>query len=218
MIIIINGGSSVGKTSLSKAIMQQSERPFMLHSIDHLIIHCLDAKFAPISQREDLNDLSAAQRAWFVRLETAAITSGDQAARLLIRDGEKALALHRTFAQNAANFATGGWPLIVDEVLWHGESIKNYLRAFDAFAGPIYTVKLTCDVGVAERREKARGDRYLGLARGIAEQLAEVPMLYDLELVSEIPSDIEANAQRVLDFVEQQPQPQAWKRLSGIYM
>ncbi|MGE3320240.1 MAG: AAA family ATPase, partial [Candidatus Berkiella sp.] len=45
MIIFLNGTSSVGKSTLARAIMRQSERPFIYYSIDHLVNYWIDEKF-----------------------------------------------------------------------------------------------------------------------------------------------------------------------------
>ena len=72
-----------------------------------------------------------------------------------------------------------GNPVIFDHVL-HDRAMHESCRT--AFAGlDVFAVGVTCPVDILEARERARGDRVLGRARGLAEVVHQF-MPYDLKV------------------------------------
>jgi len=61
----------------------------------------------------------------------------------------------------------GGNPVIFDHVL-HDAAMYESCRS--AFAGlDVFSIGVTCPIDILEARERSRGDRVLGRARGLAE-------------------------------------------------
>ena len=60
-----------------------------------------------------------------------------------------------------------GNPVIFDHVLHDRAMYESYLQASSGL--DVFTVGVTCPLDILEMRERARGDRVLGRARGLAE-------------------------------------------------
>lgn len=59
----------------------------------------------------------------------------------------------------------GGNAVIFDDVLHDADMYANRRRAFAGL--DVFTVAVTCDLAILEERERSRGDRVLGRARGL---------------------------------------------------
>jgi chloramphenicol 3-O phosphotransferase len=60
-----------------------------------------------------------------------------------------------------------GNPVIFDHVLHDRGMFESCQRAFDGLA--VFTVGVFCPLDILEARERARGDRVIGRARGLAD-------------------------------------------------
>lgn len=75
--------------------------------------------------------------------------------------------LIETMAPVVRTLVDGGKAVIFDHVL-HDQGIMDSCTA--AFAGlRVFSVGIICDLAILESRERARGDRVLGRARGLAD-------------------------------------------------
>lgn len=159
-IIILNGASSVGKTSTARALQAIATRQLLYVAMDaflemlpaRMIGHAEGLVFEPV---EDPGGVCLAVR------------SGPVV--------ERALAGMR---RAVAALARAGNSLIVDEVMW-GDEAADYRALLADF--DLRFVGLFAPLDVLEAREKARGDRDLGLARW---QVGRVHrgLDYDLEI------------------------------------
>ena len=100
-----------------------------------------------------------------------------------IADAELRRACHRTGVTNLHAFlpllAAGAFPVVVDHVF---EQQSWYDACREALAGsPAYFVGVHCAVDVLEQRERARGDRRIGLARWQSPRV-HVGKPYDFEV------------------------------------
>jgi chloramphenicol 3-O phosphotransferase len=148
-IILLNGISSAGKTSIAQALQATMETPYLQVSID--------AFENMLPERYDEGGLFV----WPVLFP----------------------ALLRGFHRSIAALAGEGHSLIVDHVMVHREgwmsTLADCLDVLEPF--PVYFVGVRCALDEAERRERARGDRYRGTA---ARQFPLVHQhgLYDVEV------------------------------------
>jgi len=71
----------------------------------------------------------------------------------------------------------GGNPVIFDHVLHDNEMHQSCCTAFAGL--DVFSVGVTCPIEILEARVKARGDRALGRARGLAEVVHSF-MSYDI--------------------------------------
>jgi chloramphenicol 3-O phosphotransferase len=160
-IVLLNGISSVGKSSLAKALQRIASRP-MLHVQMDAFLEMLPAGM-------------------FGNPEGYVFET-------TLEDGKPVTAIHggpvmdaalRGMRGAVAAMAEAGNDIVVDEVLWDPDALADYRRRLAPFA--FHAVGLRAPLEVIEQRERQRGDRDLGLARW---QYGKVHagMAYDLEL------------------------------------
>lgn len=170
-VVVLNGVGSVGKTSTAKAFQLVAKSPFLHVQMDSFLEmlppsmfgHPDGYSFEPI----DENGCRA-----------VAIHTGPVLARLMNGMRHAILAL-----------AEQGNSVIVDDVMFGGGEADEYRRLLKRF--DFRLVGLFAPIEVLEHRERARGDRDIGLARW---QYSRVHngIEYDLEIDLTTRSPIEA--------------------------
>ena len=160
-VVLLNGVSSVGKGSVAKALQKIAVRPMLHVQMDAFLEMMPPGTFgAPEGYTFETRQEAG--------MPVTAITSGP----IL----ETALASMRAAV---GAMADAGVDLVVDEVMWAPAALADYRRRLAAHA--FHVVGLFAPLDVIERREKARGDRTLGLARWQFDKV-HAGMAYDLEL------------------------------------
>jgi chloramphenicol 3-O phosphotransferase len=99
--------------------------------------------------------------------------------------------MHRTFAL----MASLGHHLIVDHVLLEPEWVDDLVQVLDGHS--VLFVGVRCPLAVVEQRERERGDRVIGMARGHFESV-HAHASYDLEVDTSLLTAREC-ALRILD-------------------
>lgn len=178
-IIILNGPSSSGKSTIARAIQHALPHP-TLH-LDH------DAFTATLSddhfKRDDRSYFRAQVLEWMLAI--------NQASRALY---------------------DGGYGIIVDCLLGRWDVLLDMIRVFGE--GALF-VGLRPSAEELERREKARGDRPIGMAVKQNEWV-HAAGIYDLELDTGQYSPEEC-AQRIIDCWENPPFPSAFAQIKAEY-
>jgi len=152
-VILLNGASSSGKSTLAAALQQQLPVPFLRVGVDDVI--------AMHPDRRALGWLVPEAGGCRIELKPA---------------GHR---LMRAFHAAVAGFVAAGERVIVDDMFVHPDLLTGWL---DALAGSrVLLVGVHCSLDEAERRERAREDRAPGLARG-HHQTVHTGCRYDLEL------------------------------------
>ncbi|MER7454277.1 chloramphenicol phosphotransferase [Nocardia beijingensis] len=151
-VIFLNGTSSSGKTTLARAIQDESDIPFVYWGIDTLF-HLVPPNWGggrggPLS-REGF---------WYDRGRDA-----DGSPKVVIRYGEVGWRMLRNACAAAAAFAHGGDHLVIDEMLLTPDLLPIWMAALDGLE--VQLVRVTCPLAVAEQRELGRRNEN-GLARG----------------------------------------------------
>jgi len=175
-VIILNGVSSAGKTTLAKAIQQAASGDFLHLSMDGFMAMLPDG-------REFASEWFPAQDGEVDGKPHVAIRSGPL--------GEKLLAAMR---RTTADLADQGFNVIVDEVC-SALVIADYRQQLARHR--VHVVQVAADLVEVERRERERGDRLIGLAR---EQVGRIHegVRYDQVTDTSVRSADEC-AQEVLD-------------------
>ena len=164
-LIVLNGPSSSGKSSIIAVLQDLWPRPLFASGIDTFITgwpqsHASfpgdDGSPAPESAMRIVPGLGPAP-SWIPQY-------GDEFHQVL-----------RLAHESWAAMSRGGIDLIVDHVIIDA-TIRDQAKTMlvDAF-----WVGVTCDVDELIRREAARGDRYLGFASGTS-AVVHLEMTYDL--------------------------------------
>jgi len=154
-VIILNGGSSSGKTTVAKNLQNSLSAPWLRFSIDDLVEALPDAMVD----------------------EDSGITFGSDGS---VTPGTAFRSLERAWMHGIAEMARTGARVIVDDVFISGIDARN--RWESAMKGlHVLWVGVYCDAAVASARENARGDRVAGMAASQA-TVVHVGMQYDITI------------------------------------
>ncbi|WP_037914878.1 chloramphenicol phosphotransferase CPT [Actinacidiphila yeochonensis] len=163
-VIVLNGGSSSGKSTLARALQVELRDPWLTFGTDTLVDALPPRLLAGGSGLLLGSGGEVAAGAEFRRLDAA-------------------------WTRGLAEVARAGARLIVDEVFLGGaDSQKRWRAALGDLE--VLWVGVRCAPGTAAAREAARGDRATGMARGQAE-LVHRGVRYDLEVDTGTASTLE---------------------------
>ena len=160
-VVLLNGVSSVGKGSVSKALQTIAASP-MLHVQMDAFLEMLPAT------------MFGSPEGYI--FET---TEWDGHPVTEIKSGPVMETTMRGMRAAVAAMAGAGADLIVDEVIWEPADLADYRQRLARFE--FYAVGLFAPLAVIEQRERQRGDRDLGLARWQYDKV-HGGVSYDLEL------------------------------------
>jgi chloramphenicol 3-O phosphotransferase len=152
-VILLNGTSSSGKTTLARAIQDESDTPFVYWGIDTLF------GLVPPNWGGGRDGPLSRDGFWYDR--TGRDESGHPT--VVIRYGHVGRRMLHSACAAAAAFAHGGDDLVIDEMLLTPDLLPIWTEALAGL--DIQLVSVTCPLAVAEQREKARRHPN-GLARG----------------------------------------------------
>jgi chloramphenicol 3-O phosphotransferase len=158
-VIVLNGTSSAGKSTLAAAIQARAEVPYLRTGVDDFLGR-LPERFV----REPVDGWSVAVR--------------DGRLAELPTIGPRGLELFNAHYRAVAAYAAAGGHVIVDDVLYDRRVLDLAVAALHRL--PVLFVGIRCPAEVAEARELARGDRLPGGARLF--EAAHAHAAYDLEL------------------------------------
>jgi chloramphenicol 3-O phosphotransferase len=161
-VVILNGAGSVGKTSIGRALQRIAAAPFLLVQMDAFI----DMLPAALIGHPD-------------GLMFEARTETDGAASLAVRSGAEMARLMRGMRHAVVALAAQGNRMIIDEVMLDPATAADYRSLLAGFE--MRLVGIHAPLAVIEARERARGDRAIGLARWQAPRV-HAGMSYDLEI------------------------------------
>ncbi len=183
-IIVINGASSSGKSSLLKMLQTGLEEPYLNCGIDKFI--------------------------WMMPSRYLDRPLWDEVLGLATEAGPAGHRLFTGMHEAIAALSRMGNNLLVDHVLVERSWARQCARLFAEL--PAYLVGLRCPLSVLEEREKARKDRTLGQARAQYE-IVHSHVIYDLELDTSLLT-VEECAQKVIDMIERGALPAAFARMA----
>lgn len=171
-ILILNGVGSVGKTSIARALQEMASTPFLNVSMD---VFCEMLPPAYFDHPDGFRFISGESDGQ----PSVSIETGPVGARLL--DGMR---------HAIAALAASGNDLIVDDVMLEDEPAE-YRRLLAPYQ--VYWVGVMAPLEIIEARERARGDRLIGLARWQFDRVHK-GRRYDLEIDTSHVSAAEAAA------------------------
>ena len=160
-IILVNGPSSAGKTTLCRTLQGRIPWPYLCVGFDDFIFLSAPRYYGSADTHTQIEtDAFTAQGVEMVR------TSPPEApASVVAVFGPVFRRLIETMAPAVRTLVNGGNPVIFDHVLHDQAMYESCRRAFDGIE--VFTVGVTCPIETLEARERARGDRVIGRARGL---------------------------------------------------
>lgn len=162
-VILVNGPSSAGKTTLCRGLQAAIAQPYLCIGFDDFVFFSAERYYRgadTAEQREQDDDTSQGVR--------MVVTSDPGAPRTVEAVfGPVFRSLIGGMAPAVRALVDAGSWVIFDHVL-HDQGMHDSVRA--SFEGlDVFTVGVVCPVAVLEAREASRGDRVLGRARGLAD-------------------------------------------------
>lgn len=154
-VIVLNGGSSAGKSEIVRHLQAVLPRPWLAFGVDSLI--------------------EAMPRS--MQATDAGIEFSPDGA---VDVGPEFMALQSAWMEGIAAMVRAGAPVIIDDVfLGAAATQRRWQRVLGGL--DVLWVGVRCDSAVATERERARGDRIAGMAATQAKMVHE-GVVYDLEV------------------------------------
>jgi chloramphenicol 3-O phosphotransferase len=166
-IIYLNGPSSSGKTTVAKALQEALEEPYLHLGIDKVI------GFMP----KKLNNWEGGPAPLGFSWEPATDPTGHPIYQ--IHAGPFAKKMTQTLKDLVCLLASQGYNLIIDDVAFGAIEVEGWKQALKQYR--VLYVGVVTPLEILEQRERSRGDRFLGSARGQYFKVHE-NVAYDLEI------------------------------------
>lgn len=172
-IILLNGTSSSGKGAIAAALVDTLPAPYVHIGFDDLVHLRRNAAYFG--------------EPGFNLRESNAGAGGP----ITMEIGLLGLRFFSGMHHAVRAFASVGNNLIVDEVLWDPDWLQEYVEILDGYR--VLFVGVLCPLAVAEERERARGDRLIGLARSQFDHV-HAHGVYDLTVNTSVTTPVECAA------------------------
>lgn len=154
-VIVLNGGSSSGKSSMARCLQSLLPNPWLTLGVD---------------------DFLTAMPPAMLKSEDGIVFGAD--GQITVGPGLRAL--DAAWSEGVAAMARAGAGIILDVVLLQGAA--GQIRWKNVFAGlEVLWVGVQCDPLVATAREAARGDRVPGMA-ALQARMVHQGVVYDMEV------------------------------------
>jgi chloramphenicol 3-O phosphotransferase len=197
LILVLNGPSSSGKTTLVRALQQRWPR-VLLHFGTDFGLQMMPQRLVGTAE-------SAADGFRFCE------SSDEQGPLVEVRVGEAGRRLEQGLAGCAAALDDEGHDVALDVVLLDPMSVQAYVSKL--LSRRTYLIGIECSLAVLEARELARGDRFQNLARSQHRSVHAFREFYDLEIETTVRAPGEL-ARDVIQFVGDVHVPKGMARLA----
>jgi len=194
-IILLNGTSSAGKTTVARAIQDVNPTPLQHISLDHFR-DGMAGRYRGMNSHDD-------------EPGTRGLNVVPVGGMTQLRFGDVGRLTLRGMRRAAAAFAATGIDVIVDDLLLEPDFLRDYLEVFAGF--DVTFVGVHCDVDTLKAREQARPGRFPGTAVAHMKQV-HAGCEYDVEVDTARIAPREC-AERVLAASRDRRSPSAFERL-----
>ena len=181
MIIILNGCSSSGKSSIIKAVQHLSNKPFLNLGIDGL--------FSMMPDRYVKSGDMASEGFYFAKAKNGG---------LLVKNGPVGDLAIKTLPSLVKNIADSGLDVLVDEVIFEKWMMELYISTLKGH--DVHIIAITCDLNIMIEREILRGNRMNGIALAQFELMQQFVYPYDMTIDTTHDSPFTC-AKKILSFV-----------------
>ncbi len=201
MIILLNGTSSSGKSCIVKELQEIHNKPLLVVGID-MIINMMPRKYI-------VDGRKAEEGFEFIK-------STDDEGRPLIH---VALGKHAHTATSClpkiVKTMTGqGFDIAIDETLFLDDILRYYVQELPT--KEVYFIKVECSLKEITKREKSRGDRFLGIARDQFDRVHGPTRCYDFAVDTTNISAKEC-AKQIMAFIQKTPEPTGFKQMKELF-
>jgi chloramphenicol 3-O phosphotransferase len=197
-VIILNGTSSSGKTTIAHALQEALAEPYLCLGIDTFIT-MMPERYASLEPSDD-------------PAVTTFVTRTDAAGPWVeLKIGTVARRVSHSMYWAVAALANRGNNVIFDDVMTEPDFLQEAVMALRHLH--VLFVGVRCPLAVAEERERERGDRLAGMARGLLDR-GHGHVTYDLE-VDTAQLSVEQCVEAVLRGLESTGRTSAFQRLSA---
>jgi chloramphenicol 3-O phosphotransferase len=193
VIILLNGTSSSGKTTIARIMQDKYEGILLLYGVDTMVQLPFPAKC----------DLPPYNEQGIKVIDTG--TAGQPYLKLVV--SPYMYPVYSTAVRFYKMLSEQGYDIIIDELLFDDNRIKPY---FEILKGEkLYFIGIKPDKEVVIRREKERGDRMPGLAAGLYDEVYNPAFKYDIIIDSGnlIPDE---SADKILAYIKNNQNPQGF--------
>ncbi len=162
-VLLVNGPSSAGKTTLCRTLQAAIAEPYLVAGFDDFVAMTAPRYYRGADTgRQDERD---AFTALGVEMETTSVPGAPIS--VTARFGPVFRRVIDAMAPAVRALVDGGNGVIFDHVLHDAAMYESCRRAFTGL--DVFAIGVTCPIGILEARERGRGDRVLGRARGLAD-------------------------------------------------
>ncbi|WP_104398674.1 chloramphenicol phosphotransferase CPT family protein [Vibrio penaeicida] len=165
-VILLNGPSSCGKSTVAKALQETLDAPYLIMGIDTFI------SMMP-EKTNKLGDTTETAEGFYWETQK---TSGEPIYR--VRKGAYGSQVNDAYRTTVKHLVDSGLKVIVDEVADGNQEIAIWRSLLEKHR--CFYVGVTCSEAILVQRELARGDRKVGSAQ---EQMARVHRGVNYDLV-----------------------------------
>ena len=168
-VILLNGSSSAGKTTLAQMLQQILPEPWQLISLDQFR-DGLPARFRGLNSPTDTPG---------ARGLNITPVEGDGRRVTAIRFGDVGERMLRGMRRAVAAFARGGDNVIVDDLLLEKAYVRDYVESLHGLS--VTLVGVRCALPIVNAREAARPGRFPGTAESHFHAV-HAHCIYDVEV------------------------------------
>jgi chloramphenicol 3-O phosphotransferase len=198
-IILLNGSSSAGKTTLAIALQQLLPEPWQHIALDQF-------RDGLGGRYRGLNSPDGAPGAR--GLNVVPVARGDEHVTE-VRFGDIGKRMLRGMRRAIAAFAREGNNVIIDDLMLEEEFLFDYLEALEGLA--VLFVGVKCPLDVVNERESRRPGRFPGTATSHFDRVHS-HSIYDLEVDTSRATPLEC-AREIVAHLEHGPPPSAFDEL-----
>ena len=193
MIILLNGTSSSGKTTIAKSMQEQYSGIFLLYGIDSVVQNAFPVKCDYPPFNKDAIQVIVNK------------VDGQPVAKLII--SPFMYPVYKAAVSFYQRLSQLGYDIIVDEVLFDENRINQYFELLRD--EKIYFVGVKPQKEVAIQREIERKDRFRGFAAGLYDEVYNSLFTYDL-VIDSGQSTPEKSASEILRFLRENKNPKGF--------
>lgn len=189
IVIILNGPSAAGKSTLQKSIQRLAPNPYLNMGIDNLFNDVFPDEHGKLGTKTEAN---FEKKLRWVTLENNTVYLH------IGKDGRKIV---HGMNQAIAAYAKAGNNVVVDYIMYDPQWMQELL--YDLRGCPVYLIGITLPLNVIEQREQARSTSPIGHARSHYNTV-HIGNKYDLMIDNSIGTPDE-HAKTILEFIKNNP-------------